>query len=295
MATYETAQDQFITVAGIRFAYRHLGPKHGVPLVMLMGFRGTMDHWDPALVNPLAARRPVIFIDNAGVGRSGGEVPTTFAGWAHHYLAVLQALGIKQIDLLGYSMGGCVAQILALNAPGLVRRLILCGTIPSSGQGVTTAPIGPFNRLKAASTEEEHRAAFISSFFTTSKQSQAAGAAAWERITHARSDRSDHVDPANARRQGIAFVKFMDPKQAKDASYDRFDELRMPVLIANGNDDLLLPTENSILMWKKLSKADAQLHLYPDAGHAFLYQYAIEFSRLVNDFLDDEPKTVSRL
>ncbi|GJN67601.1 alpha/beta-hydrolase [Purpureocillium lilacinum] len=295
MATYETASDRFITVGDIRFAYRWLGRRDGIPLVLLMHFRGTMDHWDPALINPLAAVRPVILIDNAGVGRSGGEVPKTFTGWAQHYIDVIRALGVKRADVMGFSMGGCVAQLVALNAPKLVRALVLCGTIPSEGEGVIRAPIGPFNQLKAAATDDEDRKAFLETFFTKSERSQAAGRASWERIVNARPNRTPAVPAAAAHRQAIAFAKFMDPKQAKDASYDRFHELKLPVLIANGNEDLLLPTENSILMWKKLSSLGAQLHLYPDSGHGFLFQNAGPFSALINTFLDGAPDQASRL
>jgi pimeloyl-ACP methyl ester carboxylesterase len=194
-----------------------------------------MDHWDPALINPIAAKRPIITIDNAGVGRSEGEVPKQFAQWAQYYINVLHAIGVKKTDVLGFSMGGCVAQLVALNGQGLVRRLILCGTMPSIGEGTVPAPsLEPFNRLKAAKTEEEQKEAFLMSMFNTSDKSRVAGEAAWKRIAGARKDRSDHVDPGNSHRQGIAFAKFMDPKQAKDASYDRLEELRIPVLIANG-------------------------------------------------------------
>lgn len=272
-----------------------------------------MDHWDPALVNPIAAKRPIILIDNAGVGRSEGEVPKVFSKWAQYYIDVLRAIGVNKADVLGFSMGGCVAQLVALNAPDLIRRLILCGTTPSTGEGVVpAASLEPFNRLKAAKTKEEHKEAFMFSMFRTSEKSRKAGEAAWKRITGARKDRTDSVDPANAHRQGIAFAKFMDRKQAKDASYDRFEELKMPVLIANGelscklmslvtddvyagSEDLLLPEENSYVMWRKLRHAGAQLHLFPDSGHGFLWQYAEQFSKLINDFLDDEPKISSRL
>ncbi|KAI5456531.1 Alpha/Beta hydrolase protein [Mariannaea sp. PMI_226] len=295
MATYQTAKDQFVTVGGIKFAYRLLGPTKGVPLVLLMHFRGTMDHWDPNLINPLAERRPVLLIDNAGVGRSEGQVPTIFADWAKYYIDVIRALGFEKADVMGFSMGGCVAQLVALQAPVLTRRLILCGTIPSTGDGVVTAPLGPFNKLKAASTEEEHKEAFLDGFFNTSARSRKAGEESWKRIITARNNRSGHVDAANARRQGIAFAKFMDPKQAQNASYNRFNELTLPVLIANGSEDLLLPSENSYLMWRKLNKANGQLHLFPDSGHGFLFQYAEEFSKIINNFLEREDLPLSRL
>lgn len=284
-----------------------------------------MDHWDPALINPLAATRPVLLIDNAGVGRSTGEIPKTFKEWAQHYLDVVSALGIRQFDVLGFSMGGCVAQLVALNAPPrAVRSLILLGTTPSSGEGVVRADLGPFNRLKDAATDAEQREAFLTSFFEPSATSQAAGRAAWDRIIGSRADRVAHVPANGAKRQGVAFANFMNPKLAGDASYNRFDELRMPVLIANGkrihprlaaftthtpgpvslmcnklhktgSNDLLLPTDNSILMWKMLSHLKAQLHLFPDAGHGFLFQYATELAKIINDFLDTPGAQDSKL
>jgi pimeloyl-ACP methyl ester carboxylesterase len=194
-----------------------------------------MDHWDPALVNPLAAARPLLLIDNAGVGYSDGEVPKSIPAWAENYLSVLNVLGVQRVDVLGYSMGGCVAQLMALNGPqGLVRRLILCGTTPSSGEGVVTAPLGPFNQLKAATTMEEHRAAFLSNFFVATQRSQAAGRAAWDRQVRARPVRVDYVPAAASHKQAIAFAKFMDPKQADAGTYNRLHELQIPVLIANG-------------------------------------------------------------
>lgn len=193
-----------------------------------------MEHWDPALVNPIALARPVLLIDNAGIGRSEGEIPKTYAEWAQHYIDVISALDFTLVDILGFSMGGCVAQMVALNAPSLVRKVVLCGTIPSAGPGVVMADLGPFNHLSAATSDEEHRTAFLDTMFNTSPRSRAAGEASWRRINGARPDRTRHVDLVGARRQGIAFVKFMDPKQAANASYERFHELKMPVLIANG-------------------------------------------------------------
>ncbi|KAL6878071.1 Alpha/Beta hydrolase protein [Trichoderma longibrachiatum] len=301
LASYDTAKTQFIKVDGLTFAYRQLGVSHGIPLVMFPGFKQTMDHWDPALVNPLAAQRPVLLIDNAGVGRSEGQVPDTFAGWAAHYSAVIRHLlgqGSK-VDVLGYSMGGCVAQLMALNAPEQVRRLVLCGTIPSAGDGVKPSPDGKaFKRIKAARTDDEERQAFEHGFFLqSSKRSREAGRLAWERIAGSRRDsgevRCEPVPPGPAHKQALAFVRFMDKKHASEGSYDRFQQLRLPVLIANGCEDLLLPTDNSILMWKMLSFADARLHLFPDSGHGFLFQYADEFSRLVNDFLGSSSSSSS--
>lgn len=131
-------------------------------------------------------------------------------------------------------MGGCVAQLAALNAPDLVRKLILLGTTPSTGEGVVRADLGPFNQLASAVSEQEQQAAFLETFFTDSETSQAAGKAAWDRISSARKDRVEHVPVKVAKKQGAAFANFMNKKLAKEASYDRFEELQLPVLIANG-------------------------------------------------------------
>ncbi|KZZ87806.1 hydrolase, alpha/beta hydrolase fold family [Moelleriella libera RCEF 2490] len=139
MATYGTAEDRSVHVGGIRYANRILGRRNGTPLVFFVHFR---------------------------VDRSQGEVPKTFAGWARNYVGVIEAIGLRKVDVSGFSMGGCVAQLAALNAPpGLVRSLVLCGTIASIGPEVVQAPIGPFSQLKAASTAEEQRKAFFGHLF----------------------------------------------------------------------------------------------------------------------------------
>lgn len=272
-----------------------------------------MDHWDPVLINTLAAARPVILIDNAGVGRSGGEVPESVQGWAQHYLDVMvKGLGISHFDVAGFSMGGMVAQVLALNAAlvgtdVLIRSLILLGTMPSVGDGVTHADRAAYNQLRAATSHEEQRAAFLATLFEKTPTSQAAGKAAWDRITNARKGRVDHVGPEGTKRQGTALVNFLDPKKAAEGSYGRLDELQVPVLIATGNydalynnlgiqiligyvftgsNDLLMSTEDSILLWNKLKHRKAQLHLFPDSGHGFLFQYPKEVSQVINTFLE---------
>ena len=119
--TYETTPTRFVEANGIRYAYRSFGKESGVPLVFLQHFRGTMDNWDPAVVNGLAKDRPVVLFDSAGIARSGGQTPDNVAEMAHHALAVIKALGLTQVDLLGFSLGGFVAQQVTLDRPDLVR------------------------------------------------------------------------------------------------------------------------------------------------------------------------------
>lgn len=186
------------------------------------------------MINPLAARRQVLLIDNAGVGRSGGEIPTNFDQVVDNYVNIITALGYKHIDLLGYSMGSSIAQLFALKVPRMVKHLVLCAALPSYGEGVVSGSPTAFAKLKDAETEAEQRDAFVSTFFTDSKTSQAAGAKSWERIIKARRNRCSHVERDAARNQGQASAAYFDPMQAQHGSYNRLQELKMPVLVANG-------------------------------------------------------------
>ncbi|KAH7141029.1 Alpha/Beta hydrolase protein [Dactylonectria macrodidyma] len=288
MATYETALDRSIILRETKIAYRIIGLTSGIPLVIAVHFRGTMDHWDPALINPLATHRPVILLDSPGVDRSGGDVPETIAGFAQVYIDVIKALGYHQIDMMGFSFGGAVAQMVALNAPDLVRRLILCGTIPSIGPDVVPGDATAFGKLLEATTLQQYCDAFLSAFFSASDHAQAKGEDVWERIAGSRPNDLTLVDRNVAGKQAAAFSRFMNPDDAEQGSYNRLHELRIPVLVLSGSDDILMPTENSILLWRKLTNAARHLHLYPASGHGFLFQYAGEVALLVNNFLSSD-------
>lgn len=288
MTTYEKAEPQFVEVNSTRFAYLRFGSTDNtqMPLVFLQHFRGTFDHWDPELINPIAAIRPVILIDNSGVGKSSGVIPDTYAAWANNVIDVIKALNIPQIDLLGFSMGGFVAQMVALNAPTIVHKLILAGTGPSAGDGVESGDPLATQRLATASNEQESHDAFLSAFYTLSERKQALGDRWWRRMTMARSNRSDYVDPKGTQTQIGAVVRWANRDFAFEGSYDRLQELQIPVLIANGDNDIIIPTNNSWIMFKKLVNSNAHLHLFPDVGHGFLNEYADQFSKLINIFLE---------
>lgn len=193
-----------------------------------------MDHWDPALIDPLAAKRPVILIDHAGSGRSNGHFPPTMAQNGQYLINVIKNLGLKQVDVMGFSGGGCTAQMAALNAPTLVRRLILAATTPSIGEGIQIGAAESLQKLRTAITQEEHKNAFVSTFFTASVRGQAAGLAAWERITTSRQNRCDYASVESTGDQGLAYFNFIDPGNANEGSYNRLQELQMPVLVATG-------------------------------------------------------------
>ncbi|KAK9257922.1 Alpha/Beta hydrolase protein [Lipomyces tetrasporus] len=286
MSTYETAKDQFIDVKGVKYAYRYFGASTGTTLVFNVHFRGTSDHWDPNLINPIASTRPVLLIDNSGVGRSGGEIPDSFTGWAQNIVDVIEALNIKEVDVLGFSMGGFVAQLIALNCPHLVRKLILAGTGPSAGPGVQGGKPEYFGLLAAAATEEEYHNGFLKTFYSLSDKKQSLGELWWKRMTSARPNRVDYVGPEGTQRQIAAVMKWAGGEFREEGSYDRLDQIKIPVLIANGSNDVLVPTENSWILWKRLVNAEAHLHLFPDSGHGFLNEYADIFSKEIITFLD---------
>ena len=154
--SHQTAPTQFVEANGIRFAYRRFGKAGGVPLVFNQHFTGTMDHWDPAVTDGFASDREVILFNNAGVSSSSGEVPTTFEQMGANAVAFIKALGLKKVDVLGFSIGGFVAQEIALQAPDLVRTLVLVGTGPRGGEGMATLTPEAQEIFGATYDEPEH-------------------------------------------------------------------------------------------------------------------------------------------
>lgn len=243
-----------------------------------------MDFWDPALIDTLAKSRPILLLDNAGIGKSSGEIPTTLHGVAVHVIALLSALHIHKIDLLGFSMGGGAAQHVALAAPNLVRKLILAGTRTSRTRNTIFGPRKIFYELANSATEAEFKVAWTLSFFNPSQHGRDAAQASWDRIMTRTEDRAPHLSPELAKRMTEAFSKFS--VSSPDNPYERIHELTMPVFVANGDNDLLIPTPNSFELAQILPHA--HLHIYPNSGHGFLYQYAELFAKHVDLFLDGD-------
>ncbi|KAK1492027.1 hypothetical protein CTAM01_10084 [Colletotrichum tamarilloi] len=285
MARYENAPNQSILVKGLKMAYRWLGPNDGIPVIHLVSFRATMSQIDPVSMNKIAEKRPVILFDNAGVGRSEGQVPTSYAGWADYCAELIVQLGFNQVDVLAFSMGGCAAQMLALNYPGLVRRLILIGSLPSIGPGVILPPPAPFQDIRMAHDHESQEAALLEFCFHSSDASQAAGRATFRRMLAARDDWSDLIDANSTRRQVQAFAKFMNPQHSSEGSFGRFDELRIPVLIIRGSNDYVFERQTCQAMARRMYNAAVSVYEFPDAGHAPHWQYPEGFAELVDSFL----------
>lgn len=267
--------------------------------MMHIHYRANMDFWDPAFVNPLASVRRILLFDQAGVGRSTGEVQTTFQGWANEALSLIEALRIAKIDLLGFSMGGAAMQMVALTAPHLVNKLILAGTAPSAPslkssdiKGVVWPRDVPPQEAIEALSQPTHSSvdvlqAIALSFFPLSDEGRAAASRYLTRV----GDRDVAGEPkllelldsgVKASRQRAAYGDWMKPNAQN--SYYRLGELKMPVLVLNGDDDLLIPTSMSWELAKKIP--NAQLIIYPRAGHGFIWQYAGLVAKHVNEFLD---------
>jgi pimeloyl-ACP methyl ester carboxylesterase len=272
----ESALTEYIAASGIKFAYRRLGTREGTPLIFLQHFTGHMDSWDPAVVNGLAASRPVIVFDNAGVGKSSGRTPDNVAQMTTDTEQFIAALGFAKVDLLGFSLGGFVAQSLAVKNPGLVRKMILVGTAPQGGEE---------HLLKVVEEAFSHKEApdvRLPLFFTRSEASQAAGRAFIKRASVRTVDRDPESGEAVRNPQAKALIDWCASKDPKNSI---LEAIHQPVLVVSGSDDTMLPDGNAYFMFKHLK--NAQLILYPDSGHGALFQYSTLFVDHVVLFLSN--------
>ncbi|HWG60942.1 MAG TPA: alpha/beta hydrolase [Streptosporangiaceae bacterium] len=277
--THDSVPTQYAEGGGIRFAYRRLGIPERPPLVFFQHFMGTLDDHDPALSDAFASDREVILFDNAGVGSTSGTVPDTIEAMARDAISFIGALGLNTVDLVAHSMGGLVAQEVALARPDLVRRLVLVGTGPRGGEGVGALPAWVAELFTRKYERQEDM--WLPILFAPSETSQAAGRAYVERIV-ARTDRDMPVSEQSIAAQRTALAAY---GAAKDPSYARLRGLRLPVLVVNGTDDIVIPTINSYILQQFLPSAE--LILYPDANHGSHFQYPERFVRHARIFLDD--------
>jgi pimeloyl-ACP methyl ester carboxylesterase len=277
--SHQTAPTQFVDAAGVRFAYRRLGKSGGVPLVFNMHFTGTMDHWDPLVTDGLAATREVILFNNAGISGTSGEVPASVEEMAANATAFIKALGLKTVDVLGFSIGGFVAQEIALQAPALARRLVLVGTGPRGGQDMAT--LTPEAQRIFGATYDVPDEIWLAVHFTPSSASQAAGRKFLKRFRQRTENRDPEVNEGVALAQLEAIARWGAPRAG---SYDYLKAIRQPTLVVNGIDDVIIYSINSFILARHLP--NAQLILYPDANHGSQYQYPELFVRHASTFLD---------
>jgi pimeloyl-ACP methyl ester carboxylesterase len=276
-----TAPTLFVQANGIRFAYRRFGQERGTPLLFMQHFRGGMDHWDPAITDGFAKNRPIILFDNAGVASSSGETPDTIDAMAEHAAHFVGALGLSQIDLLGFSIGGYIAQTLAIRRPELIRRLILVGTGPRAGEPPQDPKYAEYGGLTDPKTGQSPLEAYLYLFFRSSETSQAAGKVFWAR----RHLRKEDVDvPTSAQTMAAQRAAITEWRQPRGERFAELKAISQPTLVVNGIDDIMVPTVNSFTLSQKIP--NAQLIVYPDSGHGSLFQFPELFVEHGRIFLD---------
>lgn len=255
-ATYQDAPTKSINVGGTRFVYRRLGADAGVPVIFLHHLGAVLDNWDPRVVDGIAAKHPVVTFDNRGVGASEGQTPDTVTTMADDAIAFVRALGFDQVDLLGFSLGGFVAQVIAQQEPQLVRKIILAGTGPAGGVGIGKVTFGTIREsIKATLTFRDPKEL---RFFTRTDSGKSAARQFVKRLKE-RKDNRDKSITVRAFRSQLKAIHAWGTQKPSDLT-----SIGHPVLIANGDDDTMVPTSNSLDLADRLP--DATLRIYPDAG-----------------------------
>jgi len=276
---HQSAKTQFATVDGVRLAYRRFGNHGGVPLVFFQHFLGNMDNWDPMITDGFAKDREVIIFDNAGVAGSEGQVPHTVDGMAKYGIGLIEALKIKQADILGFSLGSLVAQEVALKRPDLIRKVILVGSAPRGGDGMAT--LTPEFQAMLTKKYDPADTILLTTFFNPTAESQAAGRKFLDRIRLRTVDRDANPGPDVYGAQVAAFASW---GASSANSNDYLKSIKQPVLIISGSKDLIHYTSNSYKLEDNLP--NGQLIVYPDTNHGSFYQYPDLFLKEATTFLD---------
>ena len=264
-ASNTTAPTQFLQAKGHSYAYRRFGSGAALPLLFLQHFTGTLDNWDPAVTDRLASGREVILFDNAGVGRSTGDVPQTIAGMAEHAMAFLDGLGITTCDVVGYSLGGMVALQMVQDRPSVFRRMILVGTAPRGGEDIMHLE-KPSLATRIQDPTNRGYDVLKKIFFTSSPASQGAAEAFVRRI----SQRKDDLDPPSGPKvAGAQMAAFREWDRFTGERFAELKAIRHPTLVVNGVNDEMIPVSNSYRLSENLG--NAVLLTYPDAGHGSLF------------------------
>ena len=265
-----------VDAAGATFAYRRLGPATGVPVILLNHWGAVLDNFDPRIVDGLAATRPVIAVNYRGVGALGGKAPLTVAEMAEDAIAVIRALGFDEVDLIGFSLGGFVAQDIVRKEPDLIRKLILAGTGPAGGDGIEQ--VGPVSWPLIIKGMLTFRDPKYYLFFTSAANSRRAAKDFLERLKERKANRDKPITLAAFLRQ-LKAIKAWGKQAPQDLSV-----ILKPILVANGDQDIMVPSSNSIDLARRLP--NAELVLYEDAGHGGIFQYHETFVKKTLAFLE---------
>ncbi|MDX5567137.1 alpha/beta hydrolase [Streptomyces sp. ID05-04B] len=267
VTSYKNAQTRTVTADGVTFAYRDLGPRTGMPIIFITHLAAVLDNWDPRVVDGIAAKHRVITFDNRGVGASTGTIPKSIEEMAKDAVTFIRALGFEQVDVLSFSMGGMIAQVIAETDPQLIRRLILAGTGPAGGEGIKNVTrLSDYDTLRALLTFQDPKQ-FL--FFTRTPNGIRAGKEFLARLKERTKDRDKAISLIGYRSQLKAIHRW-GVAQPQDLS-----RIKQPVLVANGDNDRMVPTKNSYDMDRRLP--NSELVIYPDGGHGGIFQYHEQF------------------
>jgi pimeloyl-ACP methyl ester carboxylesterase len=280
MTTLTKIETELVVVDSVSVATRTIGS--GKRLVLLHRFRGTLDDWDPALLSALApAGREVFVFDSLGIGQTGGVTPDTVEGMADFAASVIRAGGTEPVDVLGWSLGGFVAQVLAIKYPHVVRKVVLAGTMPAGGAPALVWSADWLKRASAPIPTAENALALL---YGDSDMSRTTGMASLGRMPH---PPAAYVSPTSMATQATVISRFADGGEG--GWYARLGEISAPTFVANGDRDGLFPAIDSAVLAREIPRS--QLAIYPDSGHAFLCQYAERFGDDVCRFLDTKTGT----
>jgi pimeloyl-ACP methyl ester carboxylesterase len=275
VTSYRHALTRTVSAGGVSFAYRELGRTTGVPVVFLTHLAAVLDNWDPRVVDGIAAQHRVITFDNRGVGASTGKTPDTIQAMASDAVTFIRALGLERVDLVGFSMGGMIAQVIAHDQPQLVRKLILAGTGPAGGEGITNVTkIAHLDFVRGAFTLQDPKQ-FL--FFTRTANGRRAGKQFLSRLK----ERTENRDKAISIRAYLTQLKAIH-RWGLDAPAD-LSVIGQPVLVVNGESDRMVPSNNSADLARRLPNSD--LVIYPDAGHGGIFQFHEQFVGQALSFL----------
>jgi pimeloyl-ACP methyl ester carboxylesterase len=274
--SYKDTPTRTVSAGGVDFAYRELGTKTGTPVILLTHLAANLDNWDPRVVDGIAAKHHVITFDNRGIGASTGRVPDTVEAMAHDSVMFIRALGFQQVDILGFSLGGMIAQVIALEEPQLIHKLILTGTGPAGGEGIDK--VTRISNLDVARAVLSFRDPKTFLFFTRTANGKRSAKEFLARLKE-RTEHRDHAMSLSGYRRQLKAIHRWGRDKPADLSV-----IKQPVLVANGDHDRMVPTTNTVDLDRRLT--NSELVIYPDAGHGGIFQYHREFVETALEFLD---------
>lgn len=272
---YVKAPNLTVQVGDEVFAYRELGKREGIPVVFFVHLAGTLDNWDPSVIDGIAKSRWVITFDNLGVGLSSGKVPESIRQMAIDALTFVHAIGIEKMDVLSFSMGGMIAQELIEMEPHVVNKLILAGTGPRGGVGIeNVTKLADRDTIRAILTLKDVKTYL---FFTRTKNGKQKAREFLLRLKKRQEERDKTINLKAYRTQLRAINKW-----GLAAPAD-LSKISVPTLIVNGDDDRMVPTINSYELNKRIS--GSQIIIYEDAGHGGIFQNHDDFVTNALEFL----------